>query len=110
MLLYSWLSDIYCTPGPDSSNLIKTEKAVPTKPANNANIKYNVPMSFAFEDKNHLSIQSKRDIWDILSFFFKWSESVNVLFLQVTNLAELESQYELIGVNDKAPIWLKNFI
>jgi hypothetical protein len=34
---------------------MRTEKAVPTKPENKANIKYNVPISFAFEDKNHLS-------------------------------------------------------
>jgi len=49
------LSAIYCTPGPDNSNRIKTEKAVPTKPENKANIRYNVPISFALEDKNHLS-------------------------------------------------------
>jgi hypothetical protein len=49
------LSAINCTPGPESSNLIKTEKAVPTKPENSAKIKYRVPMSFAFEDRNHLS-------------------------------------------------------
>jgi hypothetical protein len=36
ILLYNWLSAIYWTPGPDSSNLIKTEKAVPTKPENSA--------------------------------------------------------------------------
>lgn len=51
---------MYCTPGPDSSNLIKTEKAVPISPENNANIKYNVPISLALEDKNHLS--SHKDI------------------------------------------------
>lgn len=39
ILLYNWLSAIYCTPGPANSNLINTEKAVPTKPENNANIK-----------------------------------------------------------------------
>jgi hypothetical protein len=49
------LSAIYCTPGPDNSRRIKTEKAVPTNPENNAKIKYNVPISFAFDDKNHLS-------------------------------------------------------
>jgi hypothetical protein len=47
---------MYCTPGPLNSNLIKTEKAVPNKPENIANIKYKVPMSLAFVDKNHLSI------------------------------------------------------
>jgi hypothetical protein len=30
---------MYCTPGPDNSNLIKTEKAVPIKPENKAKIK-----------------------------------------------------------------------
>jgi hypothetical protein len=59
ILLYNWLSAIYCTPGPLNSNLIKTEKAVPNSPENTANIRYNVPMSFAFEDKNHLSVQSE---------------------------------------------------
>jgi len=46
---------MYCTPGPDNSNLIKTEKAVPIKPENNANIRYNVPISLALHDKNHRS-------------------------------------------------------
>ena len=39
ILLYNWLSAIYWTPGPLNSNLIKTEKAVPNNPENNANIK-----------------------------------------------------------------------
>ena len=55
MLLYNWLSAIYCTPGPDSSILISTEKAVPNKPENSAKIKYNIPMSFALHDKNQRS-------------------------------------------------------
>ena len=46
---------MYCTPGPDNSSRINTEKAVPIKPENRANIRYNVPISFAFDDKNHLS-------------------------------------------------------
>lgn len=49
------MSAIYCIPGPDNSNLINTEKAVPTNPAKSAYIKYNTPMSLAFDDKNHLS-------------------------------------------------------
>jgi hypothetical protein len=53
--LYNWLSAMYCTPGPDSSIRIKTEKAVPTNPENIANIRYNVPISLALDDKNHLS-------------------------------------------------------
>ena len=56
ILLYNWLSAMNCTPGPDNSNLINTEKAVPTKPAKRAKIRYNVPMSFALLDKNHLSV------------------------------------------------------
>lgn len=47
---------MYCTPGPANSNLIRTEKAVPTNPENNANIKYRVPISFALHDKNHRSV------------------------------------------------------
>jgi hypothetical protein len=56
ILLYSWLSAIYWTPGPLNSNLIKTEKAVPNNPENKAKIRYNVPISFAFEDKNQRSV------------------------------------------------------
>lgn len=56
ILLYNWLSAMYWTPGPLNSSLIKTEKAVPSNPENKANIKYNVPMSLAFEDQNHLSV------------------------------------------------------
>ena len=46
---------MYCTPGPDSSNLISTENAVPNNPENNAKIRYNVPISFALDDKNQRS-------------------------------------------------------
>jgi hypothetical protein len=53
--LYNWLSAIYCTPGPLNSSLISTEKAVPNNPENKANIKYNVPISLAFDERNHLS-------------------------------------------------------
>ena len=56
IVLYSWLSAINCTPGPDNSNLIKTEYAVPSNPEKSANIKYNVPISLALQDKNHLSL------------------------------------------------------
>jgi hypothetical protein len=55
MLLYNWLSAIYCTPGPDNSKRISTEYAVPTNPENIANIKYNVPISLALDERNHLS-------------------------------------------------------
>src|ERR1700733_6594316 len=54
---------MYCTPGPDNSSLINTEKAVPNSPENRANIRYNVPISLAFDDKNHLSIHK-----DIFAF------------------------------------------
>jgi hypothetical protein len=67
------LSAIYCTPGPDNSNLIKTENAVPINPDNKANIKYSVPISLALLDKNHLSVQR-----DILEFFVSFSASVSV--------------------------------
>jgi len=67
--LYNWLSAIYCTPGPDNSNLIRTEKAVPNKPENNANIKYKVPISLALDDRNQRSNQSDipvlRTVWFI---------------------------------------------
>ena len=46
---------MYCTPGPDNSNLISTENAVPSNPENNANIKYKVPMSLALLEKNQRS-------------------------------------------------------
>jgi hypothetical protein len=55
ILLYNWLSAIYCTPGPDSSSLINTENAVPNNPENNAKIRYNVPISLALLDKNQRS-------------------------------------------------------
>ena len=45
---------MYWIPGPDNSNLISTENPVPIKPENNANIKYNIPISFALQDPNHL--------------------------------------------------------
>ena len=59
---------MYCTPGALSSILINTEKAVPIKPANKANIKYNVPMSFALDDQNHLS----KNIDTVLVFKFEY--------------------------------------
>jgi hypothetical protein len=71
ILLYNWLSAMYCTPGPDSSNLINTENAVPRRPENNAKIRYNVPMSFALLDKNHLSVHNEiSKILLLISFFF----------------------------------------
>ena len=57
ILLYSWLSAMNCTPGPDSSSLISTENAVPIRPLNRANIKYRVPISLALLDRNQRSHQ-----------------------------------------------------
>lgn len=48
---------MYCTPGPDNSNLIRTEKAVPSSPEKSEKIRYKVPISLALLDKNHLSHQ-----------------------------------------------------
>ena len=45
-----------CTPGDDNSNLINTENAVPIIPAKIAKIKYNVPISLALVENNHLVI------------------------------------------------------
>jgi hypothetical protein len=67
------LFPINCTPGPLSSNLIKTEKAVPNKPENKENIKYKVPISFALVDKNHLSVPI--DISDLNLLLLKWVSS-----------------------------------
>ena len=55
ILLYSWLSAMNCTPGLDSSSLIKTEKAVPIRPDSSANIRYREPISLALDERNHLS-------------------------------------------------------
>ena len=71
---------MYCTPGPDNSNLINTENAVPIKPENKANIKYIVPISLALQDKNHLSTHS--DIIDVFTFnidFIKKKSFINIL-------------------------------
>ena len=78
ILLYNWLSAIYCTPGPDNSNLIKTEKAVPNKPEKRAKIRYNVPISFALHDKNQRSHQS--EILDIFKFVLLSLEKLNKWF------------------------------
>lgn len=61
---------MYCTPGPDNSNLIKTEKAVPINPENKAKIKYNVPISLALEDQLHLSVHMDTPLF-ILFIYFK---------------------------------------
>ncbi|MCT4574511.1 hypothetical protein N3930_47275, partial [Bacillus thuringiensis] len=37
------------------SILISTENAVPNKPENNAKIKYKIPISLAFEERNQRS-------------------------------------------------------
>jgi len=68
---------MYCTPGPDSSSLINTEKAVPNNPENKANIKYNVPISLAFVDKNHLSIPIDIEDNNVLFILFS-RQSANI--------------------------------
>lgn len=68
---------MYWTPGPDNSNRINTENAVPIKPENNANIRYNVPISFALEDRNHLSVH--REIDEIIIFEGSWGLSASSL-------------------------------
>ena len=82
--MYNWLSAINCTPGPDNSNLIKTENAVPIRPDNKANIRYKVPMSLAFDDKNHLSNHN-----DMLLLL--------VVILEVKLLKGLKGSEELIN-------------
>ena len=70
-----------CTPGPESSSLISTEKAVPIKPENNANIRYNVPISFALDDKNHLSSQRLMEDLFKTNPFFKGLSYESILLL-----------------------------
>ena len=80
ILLYNWLSAIYCTPGPLSSILIRAEKAVPNNPENSANIKYNVPISLALVDKNHRSNHRLIEDFNIipLNCFSLSSESITM--------------------------------
>jgi hypothetical protein len=95
ILLYNWLSAIYWTPGPDSSNLINTEKAVPTKPANRAYIRYNTPISLAFEDKNHLS--NHMLIPDVFIFRLLYLLSLDSIILLLEKLPiELEREVILL--------------
>ncbi len=65
-----------CTPGPDNSNLINTENAVPTKPANKAKIRYKVPISLAFVEKNHLSSQ-RETLFKNRAFFISIFEGLS---------------------------------
>jgi hypothetical protein len=92
--LYSWLSAIYCTPGPDNSILIRTENAVPNRPENNAKIKYNIPISLAFEERNQRSIPIL--IWDIFPSGLVWYMIFSILlevickiFLKKNSMLEL---------------------
>ena len=41
----------------------------PINPENNANIKYNIPISLAFEDKNHLSVHMDIFVFDVCNWF-----------------------------------------
>lgn len=76
---------MYCTPGPANSNLINTEKAVPTNPENKAKIRYNVPISLALQDKNHLSVH--------IEIF-----PINIIYLtQVNNKKTNKKKYSEAG-------------
>jgi hypothetical protein len=70
---------MYCTPGPDNSIRMRTENDVPINPENTANIKYNVPISFALDERNHLSFHIVILLMplNILDFSF----SLNVEFI-----------------------------
>lgn len=95
ILLYNWLSDIYCTPGPLNSNLIKTENAVPSNPENNAKIKYKLPISLALVEKNHLSMFIL-----IEAIFFVWvSERSEVSLFKLNRM-------NILCVNYYIPIYL----
>ena len=79
MLLYNWLSAIYCTPGPDNSRRIRTENDVPINPENNANIKYNVPISFALDERNHLSFHIVISVMLLNILDFSFSPNVELI-------------------------------
>ena len=67
----------------------RTEKAVPNKPANNANIKYNVPISFAFEENNQRSLHKE------ILFFSNEILSLSVIYdLVFTSLWEISRGVE----------------
>ena len=54
---------MYWASNPKNSSLISTENAVPSKPENKENIRYNVPISFRLLDRNQRSNQ--RDIFEV---------------------------------------------
>lgn len=60
-----------CTPGPDNSKRISTEKAVPANPENIENIKYSVPISLALDDKNQRSFHIVIAVSVFLLSFFE---------------------------------------
>lgn len=72
---------MYCTPGALSSILISTEKAVPIKPANKANIRYKVPMSLALDDQNHLSKNIDTELNFVLSVFILYLRNLTQITL-----------------------------
>jgi len=57
-----------CVPGDPSSILINNDKQVPIIPLNIAKYRYNVPISFAFVEYNHLLHQSALETCES----FKW--------------------------------------
>ena len=83
ILLYNWLSAIYCTPGPDNSRRIRTENDVPINPENIASIKYNVPISFALDERNHLSFHIVILLMPLNILDFSFSPNVVLIFCVV---------------------------
>ena len=88
--LYNWLSAIYWTPGHLILILLKQKKLYLIIPENKANIKYNVPISLWFVEKNHLSVQSEILDFSILLFLvttlYWWiGLSVTILLLRKKN-------------------------
>jgi hypothetical protein len=76
---------MYCTPGPDNSIRINTEKAVPIRPENKANIKYNTPMSFALLD--NIQRSDHMDISDFISVCLsELLNSVSICFAKLSKL------------------------
>ena len=86
---------MYCTPGPLNSILINTEKAVPNKPENIANIKYNTPISFAFVEKNHLSVGIEiEDLFNLFKCLLPSSKDFIVKYLKKVRV-EIEDTFVL---------------
>ena len=82
------MSAINWTPGPLNSILIKTENAVPNNPENRAKIKYNDPISLAFVDRNHRSVQIDMDDTKfllLLLIFELYKLSIFIMAIHIIN-------------------------